>query len=82
VTASSSGESANFRFLSGERICVPQRPKHGQWRIRHSLTHPGWYLEYVRHGGAPTLGNWAPHAPPGSSITEVIARYRRRTPWE
>ena len=36
----SSGESANFRFLSGERICVPQRPKHGQWRIRHSLTHP------------------------------------------
>src|SRR5258705_810294 len=26
--------------------------------ILEALTHPVWVYDYVRHGGAPTLGNW------------------------
>jgi (S)-mandelate dehydrogenase len=48
--------------------------------ILEALTHPQWVMEYVRHGGAPTLANWAPHAPPGASISEVIKFGRGMTP--
>jgi (S)-mandelate dehydrogenase len=48
--------------------------------LLEALTHPGWCLEYLRHGGAPTLANWAPHAPPGSSVSEVIEFGRSQTP--
>ena len=30
--------------------------------IAEALTHPLWVYDYVRNGGAPTLGNWVPHA--------------------
>jgi (S)-mandelate dehydrogenase len=45
-----------------------------------ALTHPAWCLEYWKHGGAPTLANWAPHAPPGSSTADVIEFGRSQTP--
>ena len=45
-----------------------------------ALTHPGWCLEYVRHGGAPGLGNWAPYAGEDASTSEIIAFGRRQTP--
>jgi (S)-mandelate dehydrogenase len=48
--------------------------------IAEALTHPLWVIDYVRHGGAPTLGNWAPHAPQGASRAEVIAFGRGQTP--
>ncbi len=48
--------------------------------IAEALTHPGWVLDYVRHGGAPTLGNWAPHAANGASTAEVIQFGRSQTP--
>jgi L-lactate dehydrogenase (cytochrome)/(S)-mandelate dehydrogenase len=37
------------------------------------LRHPGWALEYLRHGGIPMLHSWAPYAPPGASAAEVTA---------
>ena len=40
--------------------------------LLEAMTHPGWVMEYIRHGGAPTLGQlgaacrqWR-HAPPTS----------------
>jgi (S)-mandelate dehydrogenase len=48
--------------------------------IAEALTHPAWVLDYVRHGGAPTLGNWAPHAGNAASIPEVIQFGRTQTP--
>ncbi len=41
---------------------------------------PAWVIEYMRLGGAPTLGNWAPHAPNGASTSDVIALGRSQTP--
>jgi L-lactate dehydrogenase (cytochrome)/(S)-mandelate dehydrogenase len=48
--------------------------------IAEALTHPGWIADYVRHGGAPTLANWAPHAGDGASREEVINFGRTQTP--
>jgi isopentenyl diphosphate isomerase/L-lactate dehydrogenase-like FMN-dependent dehydrogenase len=45
-----------------------------------ALSHPGWVYDYVRHGGAPTLGNWVPHAGNGASVPEVIQFGRTQTP--
>src|SRR5439155_458300 len=44
------------------------------------LTHPVWVYDYVRHGGAPTLGNWVPHAGNAASTAEVIRFGRTQTP--
>ena len=48
--------------------------------IAEALTHPLWVYDYVRHGGAPTLGNWVPHARNGASIPEVLDFGRTMTP--
>ena len=48
--------------------------------LLEAITHPGWVTEYIRLGGAPTLGNWAPHAGNGASTEEVIAFGRGQTP--
>jgi len=48
--------------------------------ILEALTHPAWVYDYVRHGGAPTLGNWVPHAGNGASTAEVIRFGRTQTP--
>ena len=48
--------------------------------IAEALTHPAWVLDYVRNGGAPTLGNWAPHAGNGVGTAEVIQFGRTQTP--
>ena len=41
-------------------------------RVIDGLLHPIWTYEYLRNGGAPTLGNWAPYAPPGSDVHGVL----------
>src|ERR1700739_872868 len=41
--------------------------------LLEAVTHPGWVIEYIRHGGAPGLGNWLPHAGPGAGKAESIA---------
>jgi isopentenyl diphosphate isomerase/L-lactate dehydrogenase-like FMN-dependent dehydrogenase len=48
--------------------------------ILEAMTHPAWVLEYVWLGGAPTMGNWAPHAGNGASKAEVIGFGRTQTP--
>src|SRR5205814_9236852 len=48
--------------------------------LLEAMTHPAWVIEYMRLGGAPTLGNWAPHAPDGASTSDVIALGRSQTP--
>jgi (S)-mandelate dehydrogenase len=48
--------------------------------IAEALTHPLWVYDYVRHGGAPTLGNWVPHAGNGATIPQVLDFNRTMTP--
>jgi L-lactate dehydrogenase (cytochrome)/(S)-mandelate dehydrogenase len=48
--------------------------------LAEALTHPGWVMEYVRHGGTPMLENWQPHAGNGASTADVIAFGRGQTP--
>ena len=49
-------------------------------RVFDGLLHPFWTYEYLRNGGAPTLGNWAPYAPPGSDVHGVIDFVSTQTP--
>jgi L-lactate dehydrogenase (cytochrome)/(S)-mandelate dehydrogenase len=48
--------------------------------IAEALTHPSWVVEYIRLGGAPGLGNWAPHAGNGGDKAASIAFGRSQTP--
>jgi L-lactate dehydrogenase (cytochrome)/(S)-mandelate dehydrogenase len=48
--------------------------------ILEAMTHPAWVIEYIRLGGAPGLGNWAPHAGNGASTADVIKFGRTQTP--
>jgi (S)-mandelate dehydrogenase len=48
--------------------------------LLEAMTHPAWVIDYVRHGGAPGLGNWLPHAGPGASKADSIALGRSQTP--
>src|SRR5246500_2460640 len=48
--------------------------------LLEAITHPAWVVEYMRLGGAPTRGNWAPHAGNGASTAEVIKFGRSQTP--
>src|SRR5499427_4670869 len=42
-----------------------------------SLTHPGWIVEYLRHGGGtPMLQNWQPYAANGANA-EAVYNYSR-----
>jgi len=45
-----------------------------------ALSHPLWVYDYVKNGGAPTLGNWVPHAGAGASKADVIRFGRTQTP--
>ena len=42
--------------------------------------HPGWTIEYLRHGGLPMMQTWKPYAPPGASPAEVSAFRRSQNP--
>ena len=48
--------------------------------LLEAMTHPGWVADYIRHGGAPTLGNWAPHAGEGATKIDAIRLGRTQTP--
>ncbi len=48
--------------------------------IIEALSHPLWVYDYVRNGGAPTLGNWVPHAGNGATIPQVLDFNRTMTP--
>ena len=38
-----------------------------------AMLHPAWAVDFLRHGGLPTLGNWVPYAPPGADARGVVA---------
>ena len=44
------------------------------------MTHPGWVMEYIRHGGTPALGNWLPYLPNGASAEETVKFNRSQVP--
>jgi L-lactate dehydrogenase (cytochrome)/(S)-mandelate dehydrogenase len=48
--------------------------------LAEAMTHPGWVLEYIRHGGTPVVGNWAPYAPAGSTAEETVQFNRSQVP--
>ncbi len=48
--------------------------------LLEAMTHPAWVIDYVKHGGAPGLGNWLPHAGPGAGKADSIALGRSQTP--
>jgi (S)-mandelate dehydrogenase len=48
--------------------------------LLEAMTHPAWVIDYVKHGGAPGLGNWLPHAGPEASKADSIALGRSQTP--
>ncbi|MBV9825309.1 MAG: alpha-hydroxy-acid oxidizing protein [Alphaproteobacteria bacterium] len=45
-----------------------------------AMAHPGWVLEYVKHGGTPSMENWAPYTRPGASVDEVVDMFSANTP--
>ncbi len=48
-----------------------------------ALTHPGWVVEYLRHGGgAPMLENWRPYAPNGADAEDVYKFSRSLLPYD
>jgi (S)-mandelate dehydrogenase len=48
--------------------------------LAEAVSHPGWVIEYVRHGGTPTLENWVPYASPGATVDEVVDLFGANTP--
>ena len=48
--------------------------------LAEAMTHPGWVLEYIRHGGTPNLDNWVPYAKDGAGIDEVVDLVNTNTP--
>jgi L-lactate dehydrogenase (cytochrome)/(S)-mandelate dehydrogenase len=48
--------------------------------LAEALTHPGWVMEYVRHGGTPMLENWQPYAPEGATASDVVKFNRAQVP--
>ncbi len=52
----------------------------GLGTILESLLHPQWLAQYVRGGGLPVMGNWAPYAPAGASANAVADMFATQTP--
>ena len=50
--------------------------------LAEALTHPGWIVEYLRHGGGtPMLRNWQPYAPNGADAEQVYSFARALQPY-
>jgi L-lactate dehydrogenase (cytochrome)/(S)-mandelate dehydrogenase len=47
--------------------------------LLEAMTHPGWVFDYVKNGGAPGLGNWAPHVGNGATAVDSIRLGRSQT---
>ncbi|MBV9587356.1 MAG: alpha-hydroxy-acid oxidizing protein [Alphaproteobacteria bacterium] len=48
--------------------------------LAEAMTHPGWVIEYIRHGGTPALGNWLPYLANGASAEETVRFNRAQVP--
>jgi len=50
--------------------------------LLEALTHPGWIVEYLKHGGGtPMLQNWQPYAPSGADAEAVYNFSRSLMPF-
>jgi (S)-mandelate dehydrogenase len=47
------------------------------WQL---LTHSGWTLEFLKHGGAQALESWAQYVAPGSSAAQIARDYGAQIP--
>jgi len=45
-----------------------------------ALLHPGWIIDYLRTGGTPIFGNWAPYANAGADANAVSEFLATQTP--
>jgi (S)-mandelate dehydrogenase len=48
--------------------------------VAEALRHPGWIVEYLRGGGAPTLDNWVHYAPAGADAIGVARFFNAQVP--
>lgn len=48
--------------------------------LAEAMRHPGWVLEYIRHGGTPMLENWAKYAKPGATAADVVENNKKLLP--
>ncbi len=61
------------RYSHDLRKITPQR-------VIDALLHPIWTYEYLRNGGAPTLGNWVPYGPPDADVHALLDFVNGQTP--
>ncbi|MBV8166397.1 MAG: alpha-hydroxy-acid oxidizing protein, partial [Alphaproteobacteria bacterium] len=48
--------------------------------LAEAMRHPGWVMEYIRHGGTPMLENWQKYAKPGADAAEVVENNKKLLP--
>ena len=48
--------------------------------LAEAMTHPGWLVEYIKHGGTPAVENWAPYAGVNPSAEDTVAFNRSQMP--
>ena len=48
--------------------------------LAEAMTHPGWVIEYIRHGGTPALENWLPYAGPNATAEDTVKFNRSQVP--
>jgi (S)-mandelate dehydrogenase len=51
--------------------------------LAEAMTHPGWIVDYLRHGGGtPMMQNWQPYAPAGANPEQVYNFARSIQPFD
>ncbi|HVC54009.1 MAG TPA: alpha-hydroxy acid oxidase, partial [Stellaceae bacterium] len=48
--------------------------------LAEAMTHPGWIVEYIKHGGTPPLGNWLPYLPADATAEDTVKFNRSMVP--
>src|SRR3954470_22028573 len=48
--------------------------------LAEAMTHPGWVIEYIRHGGTPVLENWLPYAGADATAEDTVKFNRSQVP--
>jgi L-lactate dehydrogenase (cytochrome)/(S)-mandelate dehydrogenase len=66
----------NIRGASWMRAAMSLKPA----ILAEAMTHPGWLIEYIRHGGTPTVENWAPYAGANPTAEATVAFNRSQVP--
>ena len=67
---------ANIRGASWMKAAMSLKPA----ILAEAMTHPGWIIEYIRHGGTPPVENWAPYAGPNPTAEDTVKFNRAQVP--